>query len=443
MSIDRLHEAIERHEFELFYQPKLDLRTGVPVGLEALIRWRKPGYGLLSPSAFIPDAEANGGIVELGAWALREACRYAGTLPVRQGAPLGIAVNVSAVQLGRPDFEQTVQRALSDAGLAPERLELELTESVLLDATPSVTASISRMRNLGVSIAIDDFGTGYASLAYLSRFKVDRVKIDQSFVRSLTPGSERAVVCESIVTMAHRMGLGVVAEGIETPEQLAFLIGVGCDAGQGYLFARPMPFQALGDFLARGGPLGNRDWIQRYEALLEQHGDLSAPAARGSGAALLPSWTRRAPRVLVIDDDAMNGVLLTHILRQTGIEDTHHVRDPRKAEAAFLALRPDLVLLDVVMPGIDGFEVLKRLRDQQRLHDCPVVLVTADFDTQTSARAFAAGVSDLIHRPFDPKAVMLRIANVLELGVLRRRITLLDQRGQAAPPDQATDDRAT
>ena len=244
-----LHHAIERDEFRLHYQPQIDLRTGQVIGAEALLRWNNAELGAVSPAEFIPVAEESGLIVPIGDWVLHEACRQAVAWQRPGRPPLTVAVNISAVQFARGDLEDTVRRALASSGLAPALLELELTESILIRNVDSVLATVMRLKRLGVMLSIDDFGTGYSSLTYLKRFAVDKLKIDQSFIRDLMSDAESGAIVQAIVQMARSLNLKTVAEGIEDDGVLAHLKSLACDQGQGYRIARPMPAHALLEFL--------------------------------------------------------------------------------------------------------------------------------------------------------------------------------------------------
>ena len=245
-----LHHAIERGEFMLHFQPQIDLRTNQVIGAEALLRWNQAEMGSVPPVDFIPVAEESGLIVPIGAWVLEEACRQAVAWQKPGRPPLSVAVNISAVQFTRGDLEETVRRALASSGLAPALLELELTESILIRNVDSVLATVMRLKRLGVMLSIDDFGTGYSSLTYLKRFAVDKLKIDQSFIRDLVTDAESGAIVQAIVQMARSLNLKTVAEGIEDDGVLAHLRTLDCDQGQGYGIARPMPAQALLEFLA-------------------------------------------------------------------------------------------------------------------------------------------------------------------------------------------------
>ena len=241
-----LPEALGRGECWLAYQPQQDLRSGRTVAFEALLRWQRPDMGLTPPDAFIPVAEDSGLIVPIGAWVLEQACRQASTWPGGQS----VAVNVSAVQLHSGLLVQQVQHALEASGLAPARLELELTESALIDGAEKVRPTLERLRALGVRLAIDDFGTGYSSLSYLQRLPIDRLKIDRSFVMALTtPEAADRSLAAAVVRIARTLEMDTVAEGVESLDLLPQLRALGCDMVQGYAIARPMPADALLDWL--------------------------------------------------------------------------------------------------------------------------------------------------------------------------------------------------
>lgn len=235
-----LRRALERHELVLHYQPQVDLRTQRVVGAEALIRWNHPELGMVAPGRFIPVAEDSGLIVPIGDWVIAEACRQAVAWQA-QGLPeLLMAVNLSAVQFKRGNVESTVAQALAASGLAPHLLELELTESILIQNVEQVLAALKRIKALGVQLSIDDFGTGYSSLSYLKRFDIDKLKIDQSFIRDLATDPDDAAIVNAIIQMARSLGLRTIAEGVETADTLYRLQGFGCDEAQGYYLARPM-----------------------------------------------------------------------------------------------------------------------------------------------------------------------------------------------------------
>ncbi|MDZ4073916.1 MAG: EAL domain-containing protein [Hylemonella sp.] len=236
-----LRRALERGEFVLHYQPQIELGSGRVIGVEALLRWQHPEFGLVHPARFVPVAEDSGLIVPIGDWVIREACRQAQAWQSAGLPAMMMAVNLSAVQFQRGSVEDTVVQALAGTGLEPSRLELELTESILIQDVEQVMATVRRLKQLGVRLAIDDFGTGYSSLSYLKRFDIDKLKIDQSFIRDLASDPDDAAIVRAIIQMAHSLDLLTIAEGVETPDLLQQLQSFGCDEAQGYHFARPMP----------------------------------------------------------------------------------------------------------------------------------------------------------------------------------------------------------
>lgn len=235
-----LRRALEKQEFVLHYQPKINLITGQICGAEALIRWNHPTRGMISPAQFIPIAEDCRLILPIGDWVLREACRQVQCWTT-QGLAFGtMAVNVSAIQFREADFAERLFVILGDAGVNPRMLELELTESVLMTGAGSSRATLQSIRNKGVRVSLDDFGTGFSSLSYLERFPVDCLKIDQSFIRQSSATGTKSTLVTAIINMAHTLGLRVVAEGVETEDELRFIKMRGCDEGQGFYFDKPL-----------------------------------------------------------------------------------------------------------------------------------------------------------------------------------------------------------
>ena len=251
-----LRRALERQEFALHYQPKVNLRTGEVTGAEALIRWTHPSRGSVPPAEFIPVAEDCGLILPIGNWVLREACKQAQAW-VNEGLPLTtMAVNISAMEFRDADFLEGVFAILKDTGLDPGSLELELTESVLMKRAESAESILRALRARGVQLAVDDFGTGYSSLSYLSKFQVDCLKIDQSFVRQITTVPDETGIVIAMISMGRSLNLRVVAEGVETLEELAFLQAHECDDVQGYYLSRPVPAQRFARMLTSGDENG-------------------------------------------------------------------------------------------------------------------------------------------------------------------------------------------
>jgi diguanylate cyclase (GGDEF)-like protein len=235
-----LRQAIEQKEFLLHYQPLMNLNTGAIIGAEALVRWRHPERGLVPPMQFIPLAEETGLIVPIGRWVMLEACRQAKAWEDAGLPPLRISINVSSVELRKEDFVARVREVLAETGLQPSSLELELTETFLMQDLKSTAVVLEALKNMGVQLALDDFGTGYSSLSYLKRFPIDTLKIDQTFVRDLTTDVDDASIVSAVISMGKSLNKRVVAEGVETRQQLAFLQDQSCPEGQGYYFSKPM-----------------------------------------------------------------------------------------------------------------------------------------------------------------------------------------------------------
>ncbi len=242
-----LRQALERHELSLEYQPQVDIASGRLTGCEALLRWTHPELGRVPPDRFVPVAEEMGLIRVIGEWVLRTACHEVRKMQQQLGLPLSVAVNISPQQFFHGDIAGLIDSALQDSGLSPQSLEVEITEGVLLDNCQATVDVLRSIRARGVAVAIDDFGTGYSSLSYLTRFPIDKLKIDQSFVRDITVDDSDAAVTSAIIVMAHTLQLSVVAEGVETREQHQFLAQRHCNTAQGYYFGRPMK---VADFMA-------------------------------------------------------------------------------------------------------------------------------------------------------------------------------------------------
>ncbi len=246
-----LHHALERNEFELHYQPKVDFRTGVITGVEALLRWRSAELGMIGPDRFIPILEETGRILEVGEWVITEACRQARIWHEQGFGPPRVAVNLSPRQFQQRDLTQRVRTILEQEQVPASWLELEITESMVMYNVERAIVTLQELRVLGIRLAIDDFGTGYSSLAALKRFPVDCLKIDRSFVRDVPNDSDDVAITRAVILLAHSMGLSVVAEGVETEAQRNFLIEAGCDEMQGYLFAKPMPAAQISGLLTK------------------------------------------------------------------------------------------------------------------------------------------------------------------------------------------------
>jgi len=240
-----LRHALEKDEMFVVYQPQVNCKTGEIVGIEALLRWNHPGRGLVSPADFIPAAEDCGLILPIGQWVLRRACQEARQMQERVGHRFTVAINLSPRQFLQTNLAEMVESALQESGLAPEDLELEITEYTLMISSTETSLALGRLRELGVRIAIDDFGTGFSSFKYILEYEVDRLKIDRSFIAKCPHDSNATSIVRTVIAMAHGLRMRVVAEGVETEEQAAFLTRRHCDEAQGYLFGRPMPMDEV------------------------------------------------------------------------------------------------------------------------------------------------------------------------------------------------------
>ena len=247
-----LRRALERQEFVLYYQPKINLHSGAITGVEALIRWQHPTLGLLLPAQFVHIAEDCGLILPIGRWVLREACLQARAWQDLSLPPITVAVNTSALEFCAKDFLEYLRMTLEETHLEPRYLELELTESVLMRDAESTDVMLHALADLGIKLAVDDFGTGYSSLSYLKRFPIDTLKIDQSFVNQITSNQDDATIVSAVIAMGKSLRQSVIAEGVETKEQYAFLVNQQCDEGQGYYFGRPVTAEALAVLLKTG-----------------------------------------------------------------------------------------------------------------------------------------------------------------------------------------------
>ncbi len=269
-----LGHGIAHDELRLHYQPLMDLTEDCVAGVEALVRWERPGVGLLSPASFIDVAERNGQIVALGAWVARAACEAAVHLNTPDLPPLGVSVNVSARQLADPGLIDMLAQVLRDTGCPPSALTIEITETALMVDLEDAVVTLATIKDMGIGLDLDDFGTGYSSLVYLKHFPVDRIKIDRSFVAGLGTNSADTTIVASTIALAHAVGIRAVAEGVETLGQLALLQQMGCDYIQGYLLSRPLDADSLADWLTTGDA--------RAHALAGQVPSQGAAAARPS-----------------------------------------------------------------------------------------------------------------------------------------------------------------
>jgi len=392
-----LRRGLERREFVLHFQPQVDLGTGRIVGAEALLRWQRPGHGLVPPGNFIPLLEATGLIVPVGEWVMAEACACAKRWQEQGLAPFRIAVNLSAHQFQNSDVGALVSRSLAGSGLEPHWLELEVTESAVLFNADAVIRTLNELKANGISQSLDDFGTGYSSLSYLQRLPVSRIKIDQSFIANLTSSPNDAAIVRAVIGMAHSLKLAVIAEGVETEGQLAFLRALGCEEIQGYYFSRPLP----------GG---------EFVALLEEQRCL-APAPEGAPA----------ERVLLVIDDEPNVLsALRRALRKTDFR----VLTASRAQEGFdlLARNPvGVVLCDQRMVEMTGTEFLRRVRD---LHPEAVRIVLSGYtDLNSVIDAVNRGsIYKFVSKPWDDETLIDSLRDAFRLHDIERKNRELSRR---------------
>jgi predicted signal transduction protein with EAL and GGDEF domain/CheY-like chemotaxis protein len=329
-----LRRALERQELELYYQPKVNLTTGRVSGAEALLRWNRPGYGLVYPSEFVGVLEDTGLIVRTGSWIIDAACRQIASWLRSTVGPVHVAVNVSSRQFVEGDLEGEVRQALARHQVPPELLELELTETALMSNAERTIQVLGALKALGIKVAIDDFGTGYSSLAYLQRFPIDKLKIDIAFVRDITTNPNDAAIALAIISMAHSLKLRVIAEGVESRPQLEYLRRNRCDEIQGFYFSRPLPAGDMGQLVESGKGL--------------------PPEANVSAE---PPQT-----LLLVDDDANVLSSLHRLFRRDGYRILTAVSPAEAFE--LLALYPvQVVVCDQRMPILSGTEFLSKVKE--------------------------------------------------------------------------------
>ncbi|KQQ45744.1 sensory box protein/response regulator [Duganella sp. Leaf126] len=329
-----LRRAIENDEFVLHFQPKVNIASGRISGAEVLLRWQRPGHGVVSPALFIPILEETGLIVRVGSWVINEACRKIAHWRRTNAGAVHLSVNVSGIQFFVGGLEEEVLRAIREHDISPELLELELTESSLMSNAEETITVLQNLKALGIKISIDDFGTGYSSLAYLKRFPIDKLKIDIAFVREVTSNPDDAAIVLAIINMAHSLKLDVIAEGVEKDAQLAYLRRHGCDEMQGYYFSRPLP-------------------EKEFEAMLRDGRTLQAPA---------DEQATEQPTLLIVDDDAFMLDVLTDFLSQDG----YRILTAQTAAEGFDILarhRVQVILCDQCMPLMSGTEFMERVKN--------------------------------------------------------------------------------
>lgn len=258
-----LRHALKRNEFMLHFQPQVNGQPDQIIATEALVRWQHPEHGIVMPNDFIPLSEDTGLIMPLGEWVLHEACRQNREWQNAGFRPIRIAVNVSPRQFEQPDFVDTVKHVLNDTGMDPRWLELELTEGAVMQDAEKTIDILKELKNLGTRVSIDDFGTGYSSLSFLKRFPIDMLKVDKSFIDDVPEGQDDVAIVKAILAMAKSLSLEVIAEGVETAEQNAFMKGLGCDYMQGFLFYQPLPNRDITAILEQLATPGQKRHIGR------------------------------------------------------------------------------------------------------------------------------------------------------------------------------------
>ncbi|TDR39201.1 PAS domain S-box-containing protein/diguanylate cyclase (GGDEF)-like protein [Tahibacter aquaticus] len=384
-----LREAILNDQLVLHFQPQIGAHDWQVRGVEALVRWNHPQHGLLAPGRFIPVAEELGIIVELGQWVLESACRRARGWLDSGLAEFTVAVNVSAVQLQRPDFLERVQRALEVSRLPPRYLELELTESMVMAQVERVIVAMRSLKALGVSLSLDDFGSGYSSLSYLRRFPIDKLKIDQSFVRDIITDPGSAGICRAVISLGHQLGMTVSAEGVETLGQAAFLRRNECDQFQGNYFCVPMPEAQTFDVLRR-----------RY---LRQDAMNGVLEERGGGGTLL-----------LLDDEENVLRALVRLLRRDG----YRIETATSARQAFeiLAAQPvQVIISDQRMPDISGTEFLSRVKDMYPATVRLILSGYSDFASLTEAVNRGA-VYRFVAKPWDDEELRRMVREAFRMA---------------------------
>ncbi|NML59904.1 EAL domain-containing protein [Massilia sp. RP-1-19] len=347
-----LRLALERSEFVLHYQPQFDLASGALVGLEALLRWESLEFGAVAPARFIPLAAETGLIIQIGDWVLRTACAQAEAWRVAGLGALRIAVNLSARQFRQPELVQSVADALRDTGLAPGRLELELTETLLMDQVGDAVQVMRRLRELGVGLSVDDFGTGYSSLASLKAFPVEVLKIDSSFVRDIKPYSHDTSIPDAIISMAHSLGMRVIAEGVESEAQCEFLARNMCDEVQGYLFSRPLAADAMEAYLREGHSV-------------PEH---------------LRRMFKRQRTLLLVDDEPNILSALKRLIRSAGYK-VLTASSGIEGLDVLAQNEVDVIVSDQRMPGMTGVDFLRSVK---QLYPDTVRIVLSGFTELTS-----------------------------------------------------------
>ena len=383
---NELQKAIDTEAFELYYQPQIDSRTGRVIGYEALLRWQHAEQGFISPAQFVPIAEDTGQIIPLSEWVLKTACRDARLLLDQGFNGAVMAVNISPVQFQRANFVEFVRSSLIQAQLPAELLELEITETVLLANAERAIFTLHALKDLGVRIAIDDFGTGFSSLNYLKRLPIDKVKIDRSFIQDVISDRHDAAITQGIISMAHHLKLKVIAEGVETEAQVAFLKKSHCDEFQGYYFAKPIPLATLKQYL-------------------QQRAKDRLPAAESAAESSTQT-------LLLLDDEENILRALTRVLRRDG----YHVLTANRAQDAFALLAKhevQVILSDQRMPEMNGTAFFSRVKD---LYPDTIRIVLSGYTDLTSVtEAINQGaIYKFLTKPWDDAQLRATVAQAFQ-----------------------------
>lgn len=387
----QLRQALEKHEFSLHYQPKVHIADGTISGFEALLRWNHPTEGSISPVKFVPILESNGLIVPVGEWVLRTVCAQIAAWIEARLQPVPIAVNVSTRQLRSAAMSRRMMEIVREYAIPPGLIEIEITETVLMQNDSVAIASLRELQAMGIRISIDDFGTGYSSLAYLRRLPLDTLKVDRSFIRDVTKNPEAALITRAVVSMAHSLNLKVVAEGVETYTQLAFLATIGCDEIQGYYFSRPEAADTCTAYL-----------IERRRLDVSQLN--------------LPDET---PTLLLVDDERNVRAALTRLLRPDG----YRILSAESAEQAMELLAANvvhMVIADQRMPGTPGVELLSRVKDLYP--DAIRIVLTGHTDVKSATDAInLAAVHKYFSKPWDDEELRRDVKDALAAMLRQRR----------------------
>ncbi|MFH1021235.1 MAG: EAL domain-containing protein [Pseudomonadota bacterium] len=388
---EALRRALEEEEFVLYYQPKIDLRSGRIAGAEALLRWQRPDCGIVPPLEFIPAAEKNGLIAGIGAWVIQEACRQMRAWREAGLAGVNVAVNVSALQFRGGELEEVIVKALARYAVEPHHLMLEVTESMLMEEPEEAVARMLALKRIGVSLSLDDFGTGYSSLAYLNRFPIDQMKIDRSFVNDIVTDPGAATIATSVIALAHRMRLVVVAEGVEDEAQAGYLWQNGCDQIQGYLFSKPLPAEEFAELLSQG---------KKFP---------------------VPEVLPQSRTLLVVDDDLFVLKALQRMLADEG----YGVLAAASAHEGLELLAKNsvqVILSDQRMPGMSGTEFLSRVKV---LYPDTVRMILSGYaELETVVQAVNEGaIYKFFGKPWDVEQLraQLRDAFLYYEGVIKPR----------------------